>query len=108
MRITDGNIFEGMRLVLPEHREVMQEMRSERKCRRPPELSEDELSEMQYVLAGAIEGRKVVRLTLFDPIQDEVLEGVPELKGGRLWLRQADGNRVLVDYRRLMRVETGC
>jgi hypothetical protein len=106
MRITDGNIFEGMRLVLPEHREAMEEMQAERKRRRPPELSEDELSEMQYALTEAIKQRRVVRLTLFDPVQDEVLEGVLEWRGGRLSVQTVDGRRVSLDVQRLIRVDS--
>ncbi|SFV10445.1 YolD-like family protein [Alicyclobacillus macrosporangiidus] len=103
--IRDGNIFEAMRILLPEHRATVERYRERRSRRRPPDLSEDELSEMQYVLAEAVEERKVVRLTLFGPIQDEVLEGVPELLGGRLWLSRTGGKRVPIDCRRLVRVE---
>jgi hypothetical protein len=62
----------------------MEEMQADRMRRRRPELSEDELSEMQYALTEAIERRRMVRVTLFGPTQDEVLEGVPEWRGGRL------------------------
>ncbi|WP_245632951.1 YolD-like family protein [Alicyclobacillus kakegawensis] len=103
--IRDGNIFEAMRILLPEHRTTAERYRRQRARRRPPELFEDELAEMQYVLSEAIEQRRPVRLTLFHPSEDVVIEGVPELRGGRLWLWQADGNRVPVDYRRLIRVE---
>jgi hypothetical protein len=106
MRITDGNIFEGMRLLLPEHREVMEEMQKEQKRRCRPELSEDELSEMQYALTEAMEQRRMVRLTLFGPVQDEVLEGVPEWRGGRLCVQTADGRRVSLDVQRLLRVDS--
>ncbi|SFU94748.1 YolD-like family protein [Alicyclobacillus macrosporangiidus] len=106
--IRDGNIFEAMRILLPEHRATTQRYREWRSRRRPPELSADELSEMQYKLSEAIELRRPVRLVLFHPDEDVVIMGVPELKGGRLWLWRDDGNRVLVDCRRLMRVETRC
>jgi hypothetical protein len=103
--IRDGNIFEAMRILLPEHRETTERYRRQRERRRPPELFEDELAEMQYVLSEAIEQRRPVRLTLSYPSEDVVIEGVPEFAGGRLCVCQAGGNRVPVDCRRLVRVE---
>lgn len=61
---------------------------------------------MQHALTEAIEQRRVVRLTLFGPVQDEVLEGVPGWRGERLWVQTADGRRVSLDVQRLLRVNS--
>ncbi|TDY37157.1 YolD-like protein, partial [Alicyclobacillus sacchari] len=54
MNIRDGNIFEAMRLVLPEHRALMAQIQRERTRRKRPALTEERLEEMQYTLSEAI------------------------------------------------------
>lgn len=105
MRITDGNLFEGMRFILPEHRHLMEERQAEEKRRRPPELSEDTLAEMQYVLQEAIEQQQAIRMTLFTPKGDEVYAGIPQWQEERLWLQTADGQRLHLPLQRVLRVE---
>ncbi|GGI98244.1 hypothetical protein GCM10010885_04760 [Alicyclobacillus cellulosilyticus] len=105
--IRDGNIFAAMRLLLPEHRATAETYRQQRERRQPPELSEDALTEMQFILQKAAARRKPVRLTLFDQAQDEMLLGIPEIRDGRIWIHTEDGRRLPLDGRRVLRVEPG-
>ncbi|WP_258112171.1 YolD-like family protein [Alicyclobacillus sp. SP_1] len=103
MNINEGNIFEAMRLVLPEHRRIMESWQCARSERIPPVLSEDELEQMQYTLSDALQTGSRVRLTMFHEYGDAVLEGVP-MHDGRLKIVTDDGVRV-VDVGRLIKAE---
>lgn len=103
MKINEGNIFEAMRLVLPEHRAVMKKWQSERSLRNPPTLSDDEFQEMQYTITEAVENGSRIRLTLFGASGDAVVEGIP-VYDGRLKMVTDRGAQV-VDIRRLIKVE---
>ncbi len=103
MNINEGNIFEAMRLVLPEHRGAMSEWKRQRSKREPPVLSEDEIQDMQYILKEALENGSKVRLKLFGEYSDAVIEGVPFYDGR---LRAATDEGVLiVDVERLIAVD---
>ncbi|MFD2171110.1 YolD-like family protein [Tumebacillus lipolyticus] len=91
MRIVDGNIFEAMRLVLPEHREVMKREAVAARRRKMPVVSEDAWSEMEYVLQEALEYQLPVAVSLFHPLEDRVLIGVPSTRNGGLFLQTAEG-----------------
>lgn len=93
MRIKDGNLFEGMRIVLPEHRELMEKMEKEQSKRKPPVLSEDNLREMHYILSEAIESGAPIRITLFHSEKDVVIAGVPVLSNGGICLQTEAGIR---------------
>ncbi|HHY66506.1 MAG TPA: YolD-like family protein [Alicyclobacillus sp.] len=95
MRITEGNLFAAMRLMLPEHRDMAERMERESSRRREPELTEDQLAEMEYALSEVLETGSRVRITLFGPDEDEVWEGVPVLMSGRLYLVDDAGKRVV-------------
>lgn len=104
MNINEGNLFEAMRLVLPEHRSVMKGWQRERSEREPPVLSEDETEQMQYILSDAVENRSRVRVTLFGANGDTVVEGVL-IYNGRLRIATEQGAQ-RVDVGRLIAVET--
>ena len=103
MNIHEGNLFEAMRLVLPEHRSAMTDWQRQRSVRKPPILSEDEIETLQYTLSEAIETRSRVRLTLFGESGDTVWEGVP-IYAGRLRIVTTEGVQ-MVDGERLIAVE---
>lgn len=103
MNLRDGNIFEAMRLVLPEHRGMMAHRNQERRARKSPTLSQDETDQMRYMLSEALENGSPVRLTLFGVYDDDVLEGIP-IYDGRLRIKTAKGI-VEVDRRRLIDME---
>lgn len=104
MKINEGNIFEAMRLVLPEHRGVMKGWQSERSMRNAPTLSDDEIQEMQYVISEAVENGSRIRLTLFGSFGDAVVEGIP-VYDGRLKMVTDCEDVQSVDLRRLIKVE---
>lgn len=103
LKINEGNIFEAMRLVLPEHRGVIKRWQSERSVRNPPIVSEDEVQEMQYIISEAVENGSRLRLTLFGAHGDTMLEGTP-VYDGRLKMTTDYGTQE-VDLRRLIKVE---
>lgn len=103
MNINEGNIFEAMRLVLPEHRGVMAEWQRQRSEKKPPVLSADEMDQMQNTLSEAIQYHSKVRLTLFETYGDTVLEGVP-VYDGRLRVSRDEGVQT-VDVAKLVKVE---
>ncbi|AEJ44373.1 YolD-like family protein [Alicyclobacillus acidocaldarius] len=111
MNIRDGNIFEAMRLVLPEHRELMAKIQRERAKRKRPVLAEERLDEMQYVLSEAIRERRAVRMTVFMPERDVVLMGRVSVCGRELRVRTTDGERASREIGRRdrdrMRIATG-
>lgn len=76
MQINKVNIFEAMRLVLPEHRGSMAIWQRQRSVRTQPILLEDELESMQFILSDAIKHHCQVRLTLFGEYEKTMLAGV--------------------------------
>ncbi|SIT13206.1 YolD-like family protein [Alicyclobacillus vulcanalis] len=104
MNIKDGNIFESMRLVLPEHRALMAQIQRERMKRKRPVLTEERLEEMQYTLSEAIRDGRAVRVTVFTPERDVVLVGSVSVRGRELRVRTVNGVRA-VDVRDVVGVE---
>ncbi|GMA59439.1 hypothetical protein GCM10025858_39430 [Alicyclobacillus sacchari] len=104
MNIRDGNIFEAMRLVLPEHRALMAQIQRERTRRKRPALTEERLEEMQYTLSEAIREGCAVRVTVFTPERDVVLMGYVSVCGRELRVQTCNGVRI-VDVRDVVGVE---
>jgi hypothetical protein len=94
MRISEGNIFEAMRLVLPEHREKMTQFERESRKASPPVLAPDKQYEMHCILETAIREGREIQITRFNPNENERLTGIPYFKGGKLLL--ASGNEIYV------------
>ena len=104
MNIRDGNIFEAMRLVLPEHRALMAQIQRERVKRKRPVLTEERLEEMQYALSEAIREGRAVRVTVFTPERDVVLVGHVTVRGQELRVRTTAGVQS-VDVRDVVEVD---
>ncbi len=77
MNIADGNIFEAMRLVLPEHRELMGELGRLTKNRQRPELADDEVAEFEYLWGEAWMGQGELEVTLFQSGDEHTICGIP-------------------------------
>ncbi len=77
MNIEDGNIFEAMRLVLPEHRELMRYLEELRKSRQRPELTEDEMAEFEYLWGEAWNEQYALAVTLFHSGHEQIICGIP-------------------------------
>ncbi|GMA65683.1 YolD-like family protein (plasmid) [Alicyclobacillus fastidiosus] len=103
MKIDEGNVFQMMRLVLPEHRSAMNRYENEqiRQQSKPPVLSQHEWEEMSYVISDAIDAQSTVCLTLFGPLENEIWHGVPVMYAGNLHLI-VDGERRRVPVDRLV------
>lgn len=91
MGITDGNIFEAMRLVLPEHRELMEQAKRKSNQVEKPILSEDELIEIHYSLSEAIENQTEVEVTIYHENSCQVLRGIPQVSNEVLHLNTPTG-----------------
>jgi hypothetical protein len=91
MGLLDGNIFEIMRLILPEHRMLTKKIEREQMLQTQPVLSEDQLAEMQHIIGEAIENGSQVRMTLFGTYENKTVVGHPVVENGRLKMRSVDG-----------------
>lgn len=103
MGILDENVYEKMRLILPEHRSFMERAEREAKKRTKPQLSQQKWDEMSYAITEAMELQKEIRFILFDPYEDEIWTGLPEMYAGALhvWI---DDERRRVPMDRLIYV----
>ena len=104
MDIIDGNIFEGMRMILPEHRLIMAEIEELNAPRKQPELTNDVWDEMQYLINEAIEHHQRVRIMLFGKRKNTVIEGIPAIICDRLVLNTGEGMRA-VAMDQVMKIE---
>lgn len=104
MGIADGNLFESMRLMLPEHRDVMTRLKREQQIKKKPILSQQKWEDIGYVISDAIEHQTSVCIQLFNSFEDEFLEGIPEARDGVLYLN-INGDRKKVPFDRLIDVE---
>lgn len=104
MKIDEGNnIFENMRLILPEHRTFMERAKREAEKRPMPKLSQQEQDEMTYTITEALELRQEIRIVLYHPYEHEIWIGVPEIYAGALhvWM---DEEKYKVPMDRLIHV----
>ena len=102
MNIVSGNLFEAMRLVLPEHRTMMAEREKAEQRKKQPMLSEDQKAEMHYRLTEALVNRQAIRVTLYAPYGEESYTGMPVLKGS-LYLRTEKG-MMRLDLQRMIEI----
>jgi YolD-like protein. len=63
-------------MILPEHKEAIQEFRRRREQRSRPELDEQEWERIDAAIAWSLRTRKPIRLKMFDPYEELVVEGV--------------------------------
>lgn len=67
-------------------------------------LTEERLEEMQYALSEALEDQRPVRVTLFHPSEDVVLQGKLIVKGNMLWIQTTTGT-VKLETRDIIGIE---
>ncbi|UOF88953.1 YolD-like family protein [Fodinisporobacter ferrooxydans] len=77
MRMIDGNIFEEMRMTIPEHRKAMVRMNQAAKRMEKPQLAQDCLEEMSLTLAAAIQDCTVVTIKRYHALGSVEIELVP-------------------------------
>jgi sulfur transfer complex TusBCD TusB component (DsrH family) len=77
MRIIDGNIFEGMRMIIPEHRAAMLKLEQEKKRIERPQLDQDKLELMSRLITEAIQDERCVTVTVYAPYGEKQIQMVP-------------------------------
>lgn len=102
-----GNkLWEGHRMIIPEHRAYMLAREDRQRERERPVLDEDRLEEMNRTLSEAVQEGRLVTLTVFHPLDDEEVCMVPKrLKGDHLWGLSVSGAAVGVRFLDIVGVE---
>ena len=76
MKINEGNVFEAMRILLPEHRVATEKYRQERDRPKPPTWDEQRLEELDVMLQEALVARNPVRIWTFTGGEEHSVQGV--------------------------------
>ena len=102
-----GNkLWEGHRMIIPEHRAFMLGREDSQMERERPALDEDRLEEMNRTLSEAVQEGRLVTLTVFHPLYDEEVCMVPQrMKGEQLWGLAVSGEAVGVRFLDIVGVE---
>jgi len=82
-KLTEGSnlLWESSRIILPEHKERIRILREEARRggkRERPQLDEQEWERIQEAVARSLHERVPVRLRMYDPLEDLVVEGIVE------------------------------
>lgn len=75
-KLTENGVYEGSRMILPEHREAYLAEMEEQKRRGKPELDEQEIQQIGEVLFDSYKTSCSVDLLVFNPFYDEPVTGV--------------------------------
>lgn len=68
-------LWEGSRMMLPEHREQILEQQKQKKKKERPILDEHKLEELSQFISEAIENNQEVSITVFNPYKDMIIIG---------------------------------
>ncbi|MCM3131927.1 YolD-like family protein [Paenibacillus polysaccharolyticus] len=71
-----NGVYEGSRMILPEHREAYLAEMEEQKRRGKPQLDEQEIQRIGEVLVQSYKTNCSVDLVVFNPFEDEPVTGV--------------------------------
>jgi hypothetical protein len=71
-----NGIYEGSRIILPEHREAFLRDQKEQERKGKPVLDEQEMQLIEEAIMESYQECWSVTLTVFNPFDDEVLHGV--------------------------------
>lgn len=94
----EGNgLWESSRMILPEHKERIQEWRQRRNQRSRPELDEQELEHINAAIAWSLQTREPVRLKMYDPYEELALIGVVERVDRQLGRIRVNGDWFKID-----------
>ncbi|QLG39965.1 MULTISPECIES: YolD-like family protein [unclassified Paenibacillus] len=75
-KLTANGIFEGSRIILPEHREAYLNEMKEQERRGKPALDEQEMQLIEEAILESYQECRSVTLTVFNPFDDEIMRGV--------------------------------
>lgn len=71
-----GNmLWEGSRIILPEHREALLDLQREKQKRSRPNLDEDQLSLINHVIMASLYSKSEIVLTVYTPTDELKLIG---------------------------------
>ncbi|CAM4460947.1 YolD-like family protein [Paenibacillus xylanexedens] len=75
-KLTANGVYEGSRMILPEHREAYLAEMELQKRRGKPVLDEQEMQLIEEAIFESYQKCRSVTLTVFSPFDDEELRGV--------------------------------
>lgn len=75
-KLTANGVYEGSRMILPEHREAYLAEMELQKRRGKPVLDEQEIQMIEEAIFESYQECRSVTLTVFSPFDDEKLRGV--------------------------------
>lgn len=77
--LLDGNLFEKMRIILPEHRHLMENYEKEKEIskREHPIISEHQYAEFSKTISEAVLSQSEIQITLYKKGENEYVTGVP-------------------------------
>ncbi|NEU63567.1 YolD-like family protein [Paenibacillus sp. ALJ109b] len=74
LRLT--RIYEGSRIILPEHREAFLRDQKEQERKGKPVLDEQEMQLIEELILESHQECRSVKMTVFNPFDDEIMRGV--------------------------------
>lgn len=75
-KLTGNGVFEGSRIILPEHRDAYLQEMSLQEGRGKPVLDEQEMQLIEEAIFESYQERHSVTFTVFNPFDDEEIKGV--------------------------------
>ncbi|WP_211750082.1 YolD-like family protein [Paenibacillus sp. Marseille-Q4541] len=75
-KLVGNGIFEGSRMIIPEHRTAWLMQEESKKIRTKPTLDDQEIQQIEHTIVYSYNKRVNISLVLFDPIEDKEVEGV--------------------------------
>lgn len=75
-RLKDNGLYESSRMIMPEHREAWMTQQEQLLEKEKPILDEQELQLIYGLLNDSFHQHIRVRVTVFNPVEDEVYEGI--------------------------------
>ena len=81
--LLDGNLYEKMRIILPQHRSLMERYEYELNTskRRCPIISEHQYAEFSKMIAEAVLNQQRVKIALYGKEKNECVVGIPVISG---------------------------
>lgn len=92
MSLDNDNIFEKMRIILPEHKRTTMQFQRELAAikHNRPEISSDQYIEFSAIIAEAALDQTKIKVTLWNKYEDKTIVGIPLIDRG-LQIQTDDG-----------------
>ena len=109
-KLTPGSnqLWEGSRMILPEHKQRLNDNLKSLNKRKKPELDEQEMEEFARMIGESYERKTEIRLTIFDEYTDREETGYVvrvDRQRGRILLQTDQGDE-WIDFRMVMGANT--